>query len=102
MAEREPSKGPPRGGQSSAAERGRLALVPEELGRARLDACVKALFELSWNEARRAISTGKVSRDGVALSDGASVPGTGAVLRFDANAPRPRETVALSVVYEDE
>src|SRR4051812_47946073 len=75
-------------------------LVPENLAAARLDACVKQLFGMSWNEARRAITTGKIKVGDQRVTDLAMVPGAGAVIEHNANAPKPRQQF-VDVVYED-
>jgi hypothetical protein len=38
----------------------RIREVPPELAKKRLDAAVRALFDLSWDASREAIRTGKI------------------------------------------
>ncbi len=79
--------------------------VPATLAGKRLDACVKQLFSLSWNEARRAIETGKICVDDVRATDGAAILREGQRLVLDAKARRPERSDALrdeQVVYVDD
>ncbi|MCM2279323.1 MAG: RluA family pseudouridine synthase [Oligoflexia bacterium] len=60
------------------------------MSKARLDAIVKARFEVSWGKARGWIETGKVFVDGAPVTDpGAPVDAT-AALELKMSAPRPR------------
>lgn len=73
-----------------------------ESGR-RLDAALKALSGLSWEHARRAIASGKVSVDGATVTDGARTVTRGARLRIDERAPgkRAEQLRALEIVHVD-
>jgi len=59
-------------------------------GRIRLDARVRAQFELSWNQARSHIATGKIWSEGRPLTDEAMPVPADLQLELRMNAPRPR------------
>ncbi|MBM4374068.1 MAG: RluA family pseudouridine synthase [Deltaproteobacteria bacterium] len=83
-------------------ESAELLVGPEQNGR-RLDAALKALSGLSWERARKAIATGKVSIDGDTTSDGARAVRTGMRLRIDERAPgkRAEKLRELTIVHLD-
>ena len=60
----------------------------------RLDARVRAQFELSWNQARSHIATGKVWSQGVPLTDEALPVPADLELELRMNAPRPKAGAA--------
>src|SRR5580698_3347015 len=66
------------------------AAVPEELAGKPLDAIVRALFAVSWGEARSRIETGKVSVDGVVRTNEQTRVREGSVVAIRMSAPRPR------------
>src|SRR5262245_36522855 len=63
--------------------------VPGALAGKRLDACVKQLFALSWNDAREAIASGKIRVDDALARDGAQVMAQDQCIAFSPRAPRP-------------
>jgi 23S rRNA pseudouridine1911/1915/1917 synthase len=65
-------------------------LVPAELGRKPLDAVVRALFGLSWNEARARIRTGKVAVNGAIRTEPIFRVLGGAEVALSMHAPRVR------------
>jgi len=67
----------------------RSAVVPRSLHGKSLDRAVREVFSLSWNAARDAIRTGKVHRDGLALTDLQAPVKGGQTLEIRPNAPRP-------------
>jgi 23S rRNA pseudouridine1911/1915/1917 synthase len=78
-------------------------VVPPELGQKPLDAVVRTLFELSWNEARARIRTGKVAVNGATRTEplfrvrgGADV-----VLAMHAPRVRPQLLPKEAVVFVD-
>jgi 23S rRNA pseudouridine1911/1915/1917 synthase len=60
-----------------------------------LDGVVRALFAVSWGEARRWIERGKIAVDGVTCTDSRRKVGAGAALARTMNAPRPRPATDL-------
>ena len=66
-------------------------IVPEELSGKPLDAAVRALFALSWGDARSRIETGKVTLDGTTRTNERTRVRTGDVIAIHMSAPRPRE-----------
>jgi 23S rRNA pseudouridine1911/1915/1917 synthase len=64
------------------------ATIPEDLGGAALDACVRALFGLSWNRARELVRRGKVAVDGQTLTDPTARVRRGAGVVLDLAARR--------------
>lgn len=78
--------------------------VPAELHGARADAAVRALFQLTWGEARERIDRGKIDLDGAALLDRDARVAAGQKLDFTPDAPRPRKRLArqaVELVYID-
>ena len=77
--------------------------VPEELSGSPLDGAVKALFELTWGKARKAVETGKISVDGAVETDGLRRVRKGAVLTMNERAPKPRpaEIPESTIVHVD-
>jgi 23S rRNA pseudouridine1911/1915/1917 synthase len=73
----------------------RTVVVPKEYQKTFLDACVRTLFELSWNEARDAIKTGKVSSEGEPLMDALKFVRPGMNLELNPNARKRRPDVDL-------
>ena len=78
-------------------------IVPPELGQKPLDAVVRTLFELSWNEARARIRSGKVAVNGATRTEplfrvrgGADV-----VLAMHAPRVRPRLLPKEAIVFVD-
>jgi 23S rRNA pseudouridine1911/1915/1917 synthase len=65
-------------------------LVPAELGRKPLDAVVRALFGLSWNDARARIRTGKVAVNGAVRPEPLFRVLGGAEVVLSMHAPRAR------------
>ncbi len=70
-------------------------IVSPELGRSPLDAVVRALYAVSWGEARRWIERGKITVDGEAWTDGRRKVAAGARLVLTMNAPKPRPATDL-------
>jgi 23S rRNA pseudouridine1911/1915/1917 synthase len=81
---------------------GELLVDPEQHGR-RLDAALKALSGLSWERARKAIATGKVTVDGATRTDGAMTVRKGMRLNIDERAPgkKAEKLRELSIVHLD-
>jgi len=77
--------------------------VSEELSGKSLDAVVRALFALSWGQARACIETGKVQLDGQTVTRATHrVPaGSEVALRMSAPRPRPDDLAKERVVYLD-
>jgi 23S rRNA pseudouridine1911/1915/1917 synthase len=83
------------------------ALVPEGKPR-KLDAAVRALFGLSWNDARQAVRSGKVwlGSPAVAATDPTALVQAGLAIELRPSAPRPHVARRTSfekdaVVYVD-
>jgi 23S rRNA pseudouridine1911/1915/1917 synthase len=77
--------------------------VPVELSGRPLDAVVRAIFGLSWGEARARIATGKLAVNGAVRTDALLRVRGGAALTMDVRAPRVR-TAGLpdkAVVFVD-
>lgn len=64
--------------------------VPPELGGRPLDAVVRTLADVSWNEARRWIESGKIALDGVPSNDVTRKVRRGATLTRHPRAPSPK------------
>ncbi|NUO48925.1 MAG: RluA family pseudouridine synthase [Polyangiaceae bacterium] len=64
-------------------------VVPPALHAKPLDRVIRELFGLSWNGARDAIRSGKVFREGAAITDPQGLVGKGDTLEIRPNAPRP-------------
>ncbi len=64
-------------------------VVPAALHAKPLDRVVRELFGLSWNAARDAIRSGKLFREGTAITDPQGLVGKGDTLEIRPNAPRP-------------
>jgi 23S rRNA pseudouridine1911/1915/1917 synthase len=62
--------------------------VPEALHGKRVDAIVKHLFDIAWNAARDAVSSGKITVDGKPVVVGGVVLKTGQVIVKNDRAPR--------------
>jgi 23S rRNA pseudouridine1911/1915/1917 synthase len=67
-----------------------LRLVPASLGQRPLDAVVRALFSLSWNEARARIRTGKIAVNGATRTEPLFRAREGAEIAMRMRAPKPR------------
>ncbi len=77
---------------------GERRTVTAELNGARADAAVRALFRLTWGEARERIDRGKIDIDGEVLLDRDARVAAGQKLDFRADAPRPRKRLARETV----
>lgn len=79
--------------------------VPDDLGGAALDACVRQLFGLSWNRARDLVRRGKVAVDGRTTTDPTARVRAGASVGLDLAARDPkREARTLpggAIVHSD-
>ena len=75
-------------GASGASRAG--VTVPAHLGNQPLDALVRALYRVSWNEARDRIRTGKLSVNGAVRTEPLFRVRAGAELLLSMRAPRPR------------
>ncbi len=71
--------------------------IDQELGGRPLDAVLRALSGSSWNAARDAVRTGKVSVGGEIVTEPTSPVGRGETLAFDPRAPRPRTKAVLDL-----
>jgi 23S rRNA pseudouridine1911/1915/1917 synthase len=67
-----------------------LGIVPPELAQKPLDAVVRALFSLSWNEARAHIRTGKIAVNGATRTEPLFRARQGAEIALRMTAPRVR------------
>lgn len=78
-------------------------LIGEEQSGRRLDAALKALSGMSWERARKAIATGKISVDGKTETDGAIAVRRGMRLRIDERAPgkKAAKLRELTIVHLD-
>lgn len=78
-------------------------VVGAELDGRRLDAVLKALSGLSWERARKAIASGKVTVDGAPTDDGSLPVRAGSRLRIDERAPsrRAERLRDLEIVHLD-
>jgi 23S rRNA pseudouridine1911/1915/1917 synthase len=65
-------------------------VVPAELGRKPLDAVVRALFTVSWNEARDRIRSGKIAVNGAVRTEPLFRVLAGAEVVLSMSAPRKR------------
>jgi 23S rRNA pseudouridine1911/1915/1917 synthase len=63
--------------------------VGDELAGVRLDHVVRALFDASWGRARGWIERGKISVDGLVVTDPAAPARRGAAIAFEPAARRP-------------
>ncbi len=63
--------------------------VPEEFDKKSLGGAVHTMFEISWQKARDYIDSGKVTADGVRITDPRWRVTKGAELVLSMNAPRP-------------
>jgi 23S rRNA pseudouridine1911/1915/1917 synthase len=79
------------------------ATIPDDLGGAALDACVRALFGLSWNRARDLVRRGKVAVDGHTVTDPTARvrKGAGVVLDLAARRITTQELRDDALVYVD-
>jgi 23S rRNA pseudouridine1911/1915/1917 synthase len=68
----------------------RSVVVPAKLGQKPLDAVVRALFQLSWNEARQRIRTGKIAVNGAVRTEPLFRAREGAEVVLSMQAPRQR------------
>ena len=78
--------------------------VPPDLVGSPIDSVVRALFAVSWGDARRWIERGKITVDGVAWTDPRKRVGAGASIALTMNAPRPRPATDLpegAIVFVD-
>lgn len=90
--------------QDVTRERSKSRDLPEDLAGARLDRAVRAIFGATWNKTRDWIEKGKISVDGLVVTDCASAVRAGATLRYNEDNPRPRTQLAVipeSIVYLD-
>lgn len=71
--------------------------VDQELAGGPLDAALRALTSSSWNVARDAIRTGKVSVDGEIVTEIISPVRRGETIALDPQAPRPRTRAVLGL-----
>jgi 23S rRNA pseudouridine1911/1915/1917 synthase len=80
-------------------------LVPDDLGGAALDACVRQLFSLSWGRARDLVRRGKVAVDGQTSTDPVRKVRAGAQVVLDLAAPSPKTVRTRlphkAIVHED-
>src|SRR5512140_2757986 len=79
-------------------------IVTTELARHPIDAAVRALYGVSWGEARRWIERGKITVDGEAWTDPRKKVREGARLVLTMNAPKPRPATDLpagAIVFFD-
>jgi 23S rRNA pseudouridine1911/1915/1917 synthase len=78
-------------------------LVPAELARKPLDAVVRALFQVSWNEARERIRSGKIAVNGAVRTEPLFRVLAGAEIVLSMHAPKRRADVLSSdaVVFVD-
>jgi len=67
-----------------------VGIVPPELAQKPLDAVVRALFSLSWNEARDHIRTGKIAVNGATRTEPLFRARQGAEIALRMRAPRVR------------
>ncbi len=70
----------------------------------RLDAAVRALFEVSWSMARKHVERGKISIDGQVVVDGGAIMEVGAEIALTPDAPRPRgeyEFDPRCIIFQD-
>jgi 23S rRNA pseudouridine1911/1915/1917 synthase len=74
----------------AAAPDDRVGIVPPELAQRPLDAIVRALFSLSWNEARDRIRQGKIAVNGATRTDPLFRARPGAEIALHMRAPRAR------------
>jgi 23S rRNA pseudouridine1911/1915/1917 synthase len=80
---------------------GTTASVPPSLDGARLDAAVRALFDLPWSRARAWIARGKIHVGGAVVTDPAVCVAAGDELAVDLAAPRPGGLDRERVLFED-
>jgi len=73
-----------------SAATGPVGIVPPELAQKPLDAVVRALFSLSWNEARDHIRTGKIAVNGATRTEPLFRARQGAEIALRIRAPRVR------------
>src|SRR3954467_14938794 len=62
--------------------------IPDDLAGSALDACVRALFDLSWNRARDLVRRGKVAVDGRTVTDPTARVRKGSAVALDLAARR--------------
>lgn len=74
-----------------ATSRVRKAVIPGDLAGTPLDGALRALFELSWGDARTFVRRGKVTVDGRTETDPRTRVRGGAAIVLDPAARRPRE-----------
>jgi 23S rRNA pseudouridine1911/1915/1917 synthase len=78
--------------------------IPESLGGEALDKVVRTLLGVSWNEARAYIERGKISVDGVVVTDPRRKVAAGGAVQYTQNARRPRPDTDLpkgAIAYVD-
>ena len=78
--------------------------LTKEHGPLLLDAAVRALFEVSWGQARKWIERGKITVDGEPWTDPLKrvMPGASLVLTMNAQKPRPATDLPKgAIVYVD-
>ena len=87
----------------SAAPPDPVGIVPPELATKPLDAVVRALFSLSWNEARDRIRQGKITVNGATRLDPLFRARAGAEVALHMRAPRvrPEHLPDSAVVHVD-
>jgi len=74
--------------------------VDQELAGGPLDAALRALTSSSWNVARDAIRTGKVSVDGDVVTEIIAPVRRGEAITLDPTAPRPRTRAVLELAQD--
>lgn len=80
-----------------------VAVPPELVGKL-LDAVVRALYKVSWGEARKWIETGKITVDGATWSNPLKRVGANASVMLSMSAKRPRPETDLpkgAIVHVD-
>jgi 23S rRNA pseudouridine1911/1915/1917 synthase len=81
---------PPPDEPGPASADGDLRVVPASLAQKPLDAVVRALFALSWNDARGRIRSGKIAVNGATRTEPLFRAREGAEIAMRMRAPRPR------------
>jgi 23S rRNA pseudouridine1911/1915/1917 synthase len=74
--------------------------IDQELAGGPLDAALRALSASSWNVARDAIRTGKVSVDGEVVTEIIAPVRRGETIVLDPKAPRPRTRAVMQLAEE--
>lgn len=93
-----------RPGSRSPADAQRRFVVPGSLAGRPLDGALKTLAEVSWGDARKLITRGKVSVTGTVVVDGERTVRAGDVIEVDPHARRPIAGASIDrsrLVYVD-